>query len=304
MSYRVQKDRRSVAEKESPAIAITAASGKLGHAVAKVFVRHGLSQNIRLTLRRPDKLHCEERQQFDVVAGDYEDGRSMAAAFAGIDTALIISSMGSDITRIRHHKIAIDAAIAAGVKRIVYTSSANATRTGSLQWTTAHRETEKYLKQCGIPYTLLRVGTYFSNFDYLFFAATQCGRLFFPNVTVPISLITQDDVAAAAFKVLTTRGHDNRTYEILAEDPVSMADLAKMMTRILGKHIHPAVIPVEAFVTQLKDKVPDYAAPLLGKFYTVVAEGECAHTSKDMEILTGRPPTTAWAYLNTFIKSI
>lgn len=83
-----------------------------------------------------------------------------------------------------------------------------------------------------------------------------------------------------------------------------MSELAKMITHILGKQIIPVVIPVEAFVAQLKNKVPDYAAPLFGKFYAAIAAGECARTSKDMKILTGCPPTSAWAYLNTFIKSV
>jgi NAD(P)H dehydrogenase (quinone) len=301
MSQSVKKEMMSFAEKESSALAITAASGKLGHAIAKKLIAQDISQSTRLIARSPNKLRFDGRQQFDVVVGNYEDGRSMAAAFSGIDTALIISSMGPDTTRIRHHKIAIDAAIATGVKRIVYTSSAN---TQQHSWTRVHIETEKYLKQCGIPHTILRVGTYFSNFDYLFFAAIQFQRLFFPNVTVPISFITQDDVAAAALKVLTTRGHENKTYEILAEEPVSMSELAKMITHILGKQIIPVVIPVEAFVAQLKNKVPDYAAPLFGKFYAAIAAGECARTSKDMKILTGCPPTSAWAYLNTFIKSV
>jgi NAD(P)H dehydrogenase (quinone) len=300
MSQNVKKAHILFSEKESPGIAITAASGKLGHAVIKALASQGLSRNTRLAARDPNKLRLAGMSPFDVVAADYENGRSMTAAFSGIDVALIISSIGSDTARIRQHRIAIDAAIAAGVKRIIYTSSANAQQHS---WTRVHIETEKYLKQCGISHTVLRVGTYFSNFDYLFFAATQYQRLFFPNVTVPISFITQDDVAAAALKVLTTQGHDSKTYEILAEEPVSMAELSKMMTQILGKQVVPVVIPVEAFVAQLKKKVPDYAASLLGKFYTAIAAGECASMSRDMSILTGRPPTAAWAYLNRFIKS-
>lgn len=210
MSERIKYESPFFVEKESPAIAVTAASGKLGHAVARVLANQGFASNIRLAARDPNKLRLAEMPSFDVVAADYENGRSMVAAFSGIDTACIISSMGPDTTRIRQHRIAIDAAISAGVKRIVYTSSACAMQIGALQWTTVHADTERYLRQCGIPYTILRVGAYFSNFDYLFLMALQCGRLFFPSVTMPISLLTQDDAAAAILKVLTTSKHDKK----------------------------------------------------------------------------------------------
>jgi len=288
----------------SPAIAVTAASGKLGRSISRIFSTHGLAGNVRLTSRNPEKLRLLHSDGFDTVAADYENGRSMAAVFAGIDVALIISSMGTDTTRIRQHRIAIDAALAAGVKRIVYTSSANAMQAGHMQWTSVHANTERYLQSCGISYTILRVGAYFSNFDYLFQMAMQCHRLFFPNIVKPISLITQEDVAAAAFAVLTKPGHDKKVYEILAKEPVSITDLAQIMTRILGTRIVAAEIPVEAFVTQLrKHGLSDDIIDLLGAFYTVLSSGEFARTSKDMEILTGQATTSARSYLNAFINS-
>lgn len=285
-----------------PAIAVTAASGKLGHAMARAIAAEGLAQNTRLVARDPQKLHLDGLQQFDVVAGDYENGRSMAAAFSGIDTAYIISSMGPDTTRIRQHRIAIDAAIAAGVKRIVYTSSTAANLAGPMQWTTAHTATEHYLRQLGIPFTILRVGVYFSNFNYLYAMAMELGRLFFPAMAQPISLITQEDVAAASIRVLTTPGHEKKTYDILAKQMVSMNDMAQIMSRLLGTRVIGAPVPVEAFVAQLrKQPIPEYVADFLGAFYTAIAAGACARTSKDMEALTGRTATSAASYLDAFM---
>lgn len=270
--------------------------------MARALAAEGLAQNTRLVARDPGKFRLDGLGPFDIVAGDYENGRSMVAAFAGIDTAFIISSIGPDTTRIRQHYIAIDAAIAAGVKRIVYTSSANAMQTGEKQWTQAHAETERYLRKSGIPYTILRVGAYFSNFDYLFAMAKEFGRLFFPCTTQPISLITQDDVAAAALVVLTRPGHDKKTYEILAKHGVSMAELAHIMSRILDTRIVAATIPVEVFVAQLrKQPIAGYVADFLEAFYTAIAVGACAQTSYDMERLTGRPAMSAETYLNTLI---
>ena len=289
---------------DTPAIAITAASGRLGHAIANALAAEGLARNTRLAARNLHKLRLEGIQHFDVVSADYENGRSMVAAFSGIDTAFIISSMGPDTTRIRQHRIAIDAAIAAGVKRIIYTSSANAMQSGTQQWTYAHADTENYLRRVGIPHTILRVGAYFSNFDYLFAMAMQCKRLFFPDVMQPLSLITQEDVAAAALTVLNKPGYDKKSYDILAKNAVSMTDLARIIGRISGTQIMPAPIPVDAFVTELrKHPIPDYAADLIGAFYTAIAKGACARTSKDMETLTGRPATSATAYLNAFINT-
>lgn len=302
MPHAIRKENFSRKRNDAPAIAVTAASGKLGHAMARAIAAEGLAQNTRLVARDPNRIRLDGLQQFDVVAGDYENGRSMAAALSGIDTAFIISSMGPDTTRVRQHRIAIDAAIAAGVKRIIYTSSTAANLAGPMQWTSAHTETEHYLRQCGMPYTVLRVGVYFSNFDYLYRIAMECGRLFFPTMTQPISLISQEDVAAASIRVLTTPGHEKKTYELLAKNAISMNDLAQLMTHLLGARVIGASVPVEAFVTQLrKQPIPAYAADMLGGFYAAITAGACARTSKDIEMLTGRPAISAAAYLDAFM---
>lgn len=134
MSQSIRKAIPSAILRDIPAIAITAASGKLGHAIARALEAKGMAHNARLVARDPNRFRLKKLQEFEVVAANYENGRAMAAAFAGIDVACIISSIGSDNTRIRQHRIAIDAAIAAGVKRIIYTSSANAMQGSDKRW--------------------------------------------------------------------------------------------------------------------------------------------------------------------------
>lgn len=302
MPHAIRKENLSRKRNDAPAIAVTAASGKLGHAIAHVLKTHGLANNTRLAVRNPTKLHMHGSSPFEVVTADYENGRSMVSAFSGIDVAFIISSMGRDTTRIRQHRIAIDAAIAAGVKRIIYTSNTAAMLSMPMQWTSAHADTEQYLRQCGIPFTILRVGAYFSNFDYLFVMALHCQRLFFPNTTQPISLVTQEDVADAALRVLTVPGHEKKTYDILAKDTVSMADIAQIMNDLFDTKIIAAAIPVESFIAQLrKQPIPPYAAGMIGDFYAAIAKGACSRTSPDMKLLTGRYPTSAATYLKALI---
>lgn len=288
-----------------PAIAVTAASGRLGHALAQAFSTHGLVENVRLTGRNPAKLHRFHAEGFDTMAADYESGRSMAAAFAGMDTALIISSMGSNTSRIRHHRIAIDAAIAAGVRHIIYTSSVIAPRASEFEWATPHENTEDYLKKTGVPYTILRVGPYFSNFDYLFLSAVQCGRLFFPSIHAHVAYVTQQDVANAAVAVLTGKNHHKKTYHILGEKAVTAIEMAQMLTRITGHHIEAMEMPVELFVEQFRKRaMSDYLLSAMSGFYTALTNNEYAQTSRDMESLAGRSATTASAYLNALIQSV
>ena len=239
------------------------------------------------------------------MAADYESGRSMAAAFAGIDTALIISSMGSNTTRIRHHHIAIDAAIAAGVRHIVYTSSVIAPRASEFEWAVAHENTEDYLMKTGTSYTILRVGPYFSNFDYLFRSAVQCGRLFFPSIHAHVAYVTQQDVADAAVAVLTGKNHHKKTCHILGQQAVTAIEMAHMLTGITGRHIEAMEMPVELFVEQFRKQITShYLIEALSGFYTALTKNEYAETSREMESLTGRPATTARAYLNALIQSV
>ena len=279
-------------------IVITAASGKLGSLVADALKAKGLAGSVRLAARSPEKLAAYRAGEFEVVAADYEDPASLEAALKGADTLLLISSMGPNEARIAHHHNAIAAAKAAGVTRIVYTSATNPSNSSRFDWAKAHVATEAELKASGIAYTILRDNSYFSNNDALFAGAKESGVLAFTGIEAKVAYVSHEDVAAAIVGALTGTGHENKTYEISGAQAYSAIDLAAILSELTGKQIAALDVPLSAFEDQFRAMgLPEFVVEGVTSFYAALGAGEYAATSNDVELLSGRPSTTARAYL-------
>lgn len=280
---------------------ITAASGKLGQTLASAFAAKGLASTVKLAVRSPEKLAAQQAQGFAVVAADYDDLASLKAAFAGEDVAVIISGVGPNEARIAQHHNAIEAAKAAGVKRIVYTSATNPAATSRFDWAKAHVATEAELKASGIAYTILRDNSYFSNNDPLFANAKQSGVLPFTGIAAKVAYVSHEDVADAIVGAVTGTGHENKVYELSGSEAWSAIDLAAILSEVTGKQISALDVPVSAFEDQFRAMgLPEFVATGVGSFYAALGAGEYAATSHDVETLAGRPSTSAKAYLARF----
>ncbi|THF56531.1 malonic semialdehyde reductase [Pseudothauera rhizosphaerae] len=286
-------------------ITITAASGKLGHAVAAELAARGLAGQTRLAARDPQKLTGLEAQGFETVAADYDDPASLRAAFAGTEAVLLISSMGTNEQRIRQHRTAIDAAKAAGVRHVVYTSTTNPSHDSRFEWSGAHVETEAYLKASGLGYTILRDNSYFSNNDGLFAQAVATGTLPFPGVDTPVAYISHEDAAAAAVGALTGAGEPDTIYEISGSQAYSARELAAILSRLSGRPVEAVDVPLQAYTDQFRALgFPDFVVSGLTSFYAALGAGEFSAVSQDAERLGGRrPTTTAREYLRRFVPA-
>lgn len=282
-------------------IAITAASGTLGRAVANALAERGLAGEVRLAARSVEKLDDLKASGFEIVAADYDDPASLKPAFAGAEVALIISSEGVNEKRSVQHKAAIDAAKAAGVKRIVYTSTANPSYDSRFEWSGAHVDTEAALKVSGVPYTILRDNSYFANNDMLFEQAKATGTLAFPNPDAKVAYVSHEDVAGALAGAITGSGHENRIYEISGANAYTASDLGAALAEVTGREINVVDAPLQAFHDQFRSmRLPDYLVTGLTSFYATLAAGEFAPTSGDVELLSGKPSTSARDYLRKF----
>ena len=279
-------------------IVITAASGKLGRAVATALSQRVPASQIRLAARTPSKLNDFAALGMEVVAADYNDPASLDAAFAHADTVLLISSDGINEDRTRHHRAAIDAAKAAGVGRIVYTSATNPTRDSRFEWAGAHVDTEAYLKASGVPWTILRDNWSYANLDALVSQAKGTGQLAFPGIDAKVAYVSHEDVAAAAVGALLGEGHANKVYEISGREAVSARELAVLMSEQTGRAIEAVDVPLQAFADQFRAMgLPEWVVTGLTSFFATIGGGEYARTSDAVEQLSGRPSTSPGDYL-------
>jgi NAD(P)H dehydrogenase (quinone) len=144
-------------------ILVTGATGHLGHLIVEALLRDGVPPvDIVAGGRDLAKLDDLAARGVRVASLDYDDPKSLADAFAGADTLMLVS--GSEPgKRVPQHKAAIDAAVAARIRRIVYTSAPRAT-TSDLIVAPEHKATEQLLATSGIPTTILRNGWYTENY--------------------------------------------------------------------------------------------------------------------------------------------
>lgn len=271
-------------------IVVTGASGQLGRLVVEQLRAKAPGEKIVAAVRTPEKAQGLAALGAEVRWADYDEPESLDAAFKGADTLLLISS--SEVgRRAPQHRAAIDAAKKAGVKRIVYTSAPKATTSG-LKLAAEHKATEEALIASGLPYVLLRNGWYIENYTGQLGAALAQGAIYGAAGDGLISGASRADLAAAAVAVLTTPGHDGKTYE-LGGAPFTMKDLADKVTAWSGKTVSYVNLPAGEYRELLvKVGLPAPFAEILADSDANIAKGELEIATGDLARLIGRAPET------------
>jgi NAD(P)H dehydrogenase (quinone) len=223
-------------------IGITGASGQLGRLVVNKLKAKVPSADIVALVRtraRAANLGVSVRD------ADYSKPETLDRALTGIDTLLMISSSELGQRRALQHYNVIEAAKRTGVKRIVYTSLLHAD-TSPLNLADGHRATEAELRVSGIPFTILRNGWYTENYTASVPAALAGGAFLGSAGNGKISSALRVDYAEAAVAVLTSDGHDGKTYELAGDEAYSLSDLAAETSRQTGKTIPYKNLPEAA----------------------------------------------------------
>lgn len=268
-------------------IAITGATGQLGRLVIASLKQRAGDEDIIALVRSPEKaadLGVEAR------AFDYSSADTLPGALAGVEKLLLISS--SEIgKRTQQHRNVIDAAKQAGVGHIAYTSLLHAD-TSPLALGVEHRETEAAIAQSGLPSTLLRNGWYTENYTASLPAALANGALSGAAGDGRIASASRADYAEAAATVLTTSGHEGKTYELAGDSAYTLADLAAELSRQSGRTI-PYNNLAEADYAALLAQVglPKPLADILANSDAGAAKGGLFDDSHTLSRLIGRPTT-------------
>ena len=154
-------------------IVVTGASGKLGGLVVRRLLKSVPAEKIVAAVRSPEKASGLKALGVQIREGDYAKPATLASAFEGAEKLLLISSneMGQ---RVAQHQAVIDAAVAAKVKLLVYTSLLKADTT-SLSLAAEHLATEKAIRSSGLPFVILRNGWYLENHTEALAPALQHG---------------------------------------------------------------------------------------------------------------------------------
>ncbi|MEU1298598.1 SDR family oxidoreductase [Streptomyces shenzhenensis] len=270
-------------------IVVTGATGHLGRHVVDQLLEKVPAEQITAVVRDEAKAADFAARGVRIAVADYNTPETFDGLFAAGDRVLLISGNEFDKGRVQQHTVVIDAAKAAGVALLAYTSAP-----GSLTAALAddHRATEKVLLASGLPYTLLRNGWYHENYTENLAPVLAHDAVVAAAGEGRISSASRADYAAAAVAVLTGEGHENQTYELGGDEAWSLAEYAAELSRQTGKEIAYNSVPGETMQGILTGAgVPEAMAAILVGVDASIAEGELVVSTGDLSRLAGRPTT-------------
>lgn len=271
-------------------IGVTGATGLVGGRVARLLAADGIHQ--RLVVRDPSR--APELPGAETAQASYGDHHALLNALDGVETLLLVSAAES-ADRVALHTATIDAAVAAGVRRIVYTSFLNAAPCATFTLARDHWHTEEHLRASGIGFTFLRDSLYL---DFLPAMVGEDDVIRGPAGDGRVGAVARADVADAAARVLTSDGHEGRTYDLTGPEALTMTEVAALLTEAWGRPIsYHAETLDEAYRSRERYGAPSWEVAGWVTSYAQIASGEVATVTDDVALLTGHPPLSLAAYL-------
>ncbi|MCW8143052.1 SDR family oxidoreductase [Agrobacterium tumefaciens] len=275
-----------------PRLFVTGSTGQLGRLVIEELLKRVPANCIVAGVRSPDH---EVARQFsargvEIRVADYARPDTLSSAFEGIGRLLMISSTAGANRVAQHHNV-INAAKAANVGLVAYTSllHANSATSGLGE---DHNLTEAALRTSGLPFVLLRHGWYTENHTPSVPPALQYGAVIGCAGQGRFSSATRADYAAADAVVLTMDGQEGRVYELAGDESYDLTDLANTIASAAGRPVTYQDMPKAKFKQALIGMgLPDVLAELISDADIGASKGELEDHGRQLSALIGRPTT-------------
>ena len=269
-------------------IVVTAATGHLGRLVIDELLERVPADQVVAVARNAAKAAPLAARGVEVRVADYNDPAALANAFGAGDTVLLIS--GLEANRVAQHQAVIDAAKAAGVERIAYTSVLGGPE-ADFDLAADHITTEQAILDSGLPYTFLRNGWYHEVYTEQIAVQLEHGVIGSAG-DGRIGSASRRDYAAAAAVVLTGQGHEKTAYELNGDTAWTLTEYAAELSKQSGKDVAYNNVPAETHVGVLTGAgLPEPLARIFVDVDNAIERGRLAGRGSDLTRLIGRPTT-------------
>ncbi|UBU09212.1 NmrA family NAD(P)-binding protein [Nonomuraea gerenzanensis] len=272
-------------------IIVTGATGQLGRQIVERLLARVPADRIGLSVRDPRKARVFAEQGVRVRRGDFADAGSLAHAFEGATQVLVTSVDRFGGEAVRQHRAAIGAAVAAGARRVLYTSHMGAGASSRFQACRDHAATEEVLRGCGVPYTALRNGFYAAAALQFLGQGPQSGEIALP-ADGAVSWTCHEDLAEAAAVILADEGcFEGATPPLTAGRAFGFDDVARVVGEVTGRAVSRSVVSDGGFLRQLMEHgVPGERAQHLLDVFLASRAGEFAAVDPALGRLLRREP--------------
>jgi len=299
-------------------IVITGASGNYGRGLTDLLIEAGRAEDLILITRSPDKLADRAGQGCTVRYGDFDKPETLAEAVQGAEKMLLIS--GTRVgARVVQHKAAIDAAAAAGVKHIAYTSFIGIDDPANpAEVRHDHIETERLIRASGLAWTMLRDAHYADSMIVMAGPGVmQTGQWVSNSGEGLEAMVWRDDCVASAAAVLLGEGHEGKIYNITGPELQTFREVAAIMAEVTGRPVTYVAttddeqyamfdamgIPRRPVDDQSVGGIPWNSDDMVS-FGRAIREGYLQLCTDDVERLTGRPARSVRALIEAHAEKL
>ncbi|MGE0094219.1 MAG: SDR family oxidoreductase [Alphaproteobacteria bacterium] len=270
-------------------ILVIGATGNIGSEVTRQLGAKGAG--VRALVRDKAKAEAVLGTKVQLVAGDLSRPETVAAAMDGADKLFLVTPLHLD--QIAMKSVAIQAAKLAGVKHIVMSTGIGAGPDAGVEIGRWHGKNQEEVKATGVAYTFLQPTFFMQNM--LMFAGTirEQGAFFMPLGDSKVSWVDARDIAQVGVVALTEAGHENKEYPITGGEAVSCAEMAAILSDVLGKGVNYVDVPLAAAKEGMMSAgMPEKLADMMNELYALGPAGHLAYVADTVEAVTGRRPRT------------
>lgn len=273
-------------------IVVTGATGKLGARIVDLLLERVPAAELGVSVRDAGRAGSLAERGVRVREGDFTDPGSLARAFEGADQVLIVSaSIRDGDVAVAANRAAVDAARAAGAKRVLYTGHQAAAHDSVFPPMRVHAATEDYLAESGTPFTVLRNGFYVTTLGFFLPRAVETGVLALP-ADGPVSWTAHADLAeAAATAAVDGDLLDGLTPPLTGPAAIDFTEVAAIVAEVAGRPVTRVVVD--------DDEWPD---DFTRSLFRAARRGEFAVTDPALAKVIGRPATPVRAFVEGLLR--
>ena len=265
-------------------IAVTSVSGNLGSAIAKQLIQEVGKDNVTGIARTPEKA---KHLGIEIRKGDYNSREQFNNALVGIEKLVLISGMDAPEKRIQQHRNVIKAAIANGVKKIVYTSIiGDEEKTAFSPIVKSNRLTEKDIQNSGLDWVIGRNGIYIEpDLEYIE-TYKKLGEIKNCAGDGKCTYTSRNELGYAYAKMLTEEKHSKKLYNLVGE-PITQTKLADYINQIYNTNLVFNSVSVEEYTNERKTELGDFMGTVISGIYEGILNG-VYNVNSDYEKAAGR----------------
>jgi uncharacterized protein YbjT (DUF2867 family) len=267
-------------------ILITGATGNNGRELVRQLVAAG--QHVRALVRDPAKATTLKGPNVELVVGDFDQPATLDAALRGIDKAFLLTPVAEHFPE--WQSAFIEAAARAEVKHVVKFSAMGADPDTKVEVLRLHGETDKLLRNSGVPFTILQPNSFHQNILSSAETVKTQRAFYWPLKDAAQSTVDIRDINAVAARVFTSSGHEGKTYIITGPEALTFQQAAEKLSTVLGREIQYVDVPLSAAADGMrKSGTPEWNVRALTELLGYFASGAAAAVTDTVPRLLGRP---------------